>query len=87
MPFLSVFAMSALEEVSRSLPSAAEPIPFSSLPHLVLEMIVEYVGCGDVDPPETYGDSLLVMTEVMPFCSEMILRWFGARFVHNRSVA
>ena len=79
--------MSAFEEVSLSLPSDAEPIPFSSLPYLVLEMIVEYVGCGDVDEPETYGDSLMVMTEVMPFCTEMILRWFRARFVHTRSVA
>ena len=77
MPFLSLFTMSAFEEVSRSLPSDAEPIPFSSLPYLVLEMIVEYMGCGDVDEPETYGDSLLVMTEVMPFFSEMIIRWFG----------
>ena len=87
MPFLSVFAMSAFEEVSRSLPSDAEPIPFSSLPHLVLEMIVEYMGCGDVDRPETYADSLLVMTEVMPVCTGMILRWFRARFIHTRSIA
>ena len=50
-------------------------------------MIVEFVGCGDVDRPETYGDSLLVMTEVMPVCTEMILRWFRARFIHTRSIA
>ena len=40
MPFLSVYAMLAFEEVSRSLPSDAKSIPFSSLPYLVLEMIV-----------------------------------------------
>ena len=61
MPFLSVFAMSAFEEVRLSLPSGAEPIPFSSLPYLVLELIIEYVGCGGDAEPETYGDSLLVM--------------------------
>ena len=87
MPFLSVFAMSAFEEVSRSLPSDAEPIPFFSLPYPVLEMIIEYMGCGGDDDPETYGNSLLVMSEVMPFCTMMILLWFRSCFVHTRSVA
>ena len=49
-------------------------------------MIVEFVGCGDVDRPETYADSLLVMTEVMPVCSQMIRRWFGVRFIHTKSI-
>ena len=82
MPFLSVFAMSAFEEVPLNLPSGAEPIPFSSLPFLVIELIIEYMGCGDDDEAETYGASLLVMSEVMPFFTEMILRWFCSRFVH-----
>ena len=57
MLFLSAFAMSAFEEVSCSFPSNAEPIPFSSLPYLVLEMVIKYVGCGGDDEPETYGNS------------------------------
>ena len=87
MPFLSVFAMSAFEEVPLNLPSGAEPLLFSSLPYLVLELIIEYVGCGGDAEPETYGASLLVMSEVMPVCTEIILRWFRSRFVHMRSVA
>ena len=77
--------MSAFEEVPLNLPNGAEPIPFSSLPYLVLELIIEYVGCGCDAEPETYVDSLLVMSEVMPVCTEMILHWFRSRFVHTRS--
>ena len=87
MTFISVFAMSGFEEVPLNLPSDAEPIPFASLSFLMHELIIEYVGCGGDDEPETYGASLLVMSEVMPFCTEMILRWFRSRFVTMRSVA
>ena len=53
-PFFSVFAMSAIEEVPLICPFGAEPIPFLSLPVLVHELIVEFIGGGGEDVPETY---------------------------------
>ena len=73
------------QEVSHCL--LAVPVPFSSLPLLILEKIVEFVGSGDVDQPETYGDSLLVMAEVFPVCSTLIQRWFEVRYMHTKSIA
>ena len=72
------------QKVSHCLP--AVPVPFSSLPLLVLKKIVEFVGSGDVDRPETYGGSLLVMSEVFPVCLHLIQRWFEVRFVHTKSI-
>ena len=72
------------QEVSHCL--FAVPVPFSSLPLLILEKIVKFVGSGDVDQPETYGDSLLEMSEDFPVCLTLIQHWFKMRFMHTRSI-
>ena len=73
--------MSANAVVPLLSPLDAEQIPFLSLPVLVHEHIVRFVGSGGKNVPETYGTSLIVLAEVMPFYEEMVHRWFSAKFV------
>ena len=43
--------------------------------------VVRFVGGGGEDVPETYGVSLIVLAELMPYYEEMVQRWFSARFI------
>ena len=73
--------MSANAVVPLLSPLGAEQIPFLSLPVLVHEHIVSFVGGGGEDFPETYVAILIVLADVMPFFEEMVHRWFSSRFV------
>ena len=55
----------AAQNIPDGLPADLFP-PLSSLPFYVLKEIVEYVGDGDVNQPEDYGASLVVMLELFP---------------------
>ena len=66
---------------------SANHFPFSSLPYPAMKEIVEYVGSGSPDHPETYGDSLLVMAKMFPSSSTLVEKWFEVRFLHTRSIA
>ena len=59
----------------------SEPILFLSLPELVHENIVRFVGSGGEDVPESYGASLIVLAGVMPYYEELVKRWFSARYI------
>ena len=59
-----VFAMSTNAVVPLLSPLGAEQIPFLSLPVLVHEHIVSFIGGVGEDVPETYGASLIVLADV-----------------------
>ena len=64
----------------------ANHFPFSSLPLLPMSEIVEFVGGGFPDNPETYGASLLVMVKMFPSSKDLVEKWFAVRFLHTRSI-
>ena len=86
-PLSSVFAMSTNVVVPLISPLGAEHIPFLSLPVLVHEHIVNFIRGGGEDVPGTYGASLMVLADVMPFFEEMVHRWFSSRCVTMLTVS
>ena len=71
-----VFAMFS-QKIIHCVP--ANHFPFSSLPYPAMKEIVEFVGGGFPDHPETYGDSLLVMVKMFPSSKDLVEKWVEVR--------